>query len=111
MGAKGDRGTDEAAASAGDAVARLASLGSVTSKRMFGGHGIFESGTMFALVDPAGKLYLRADDANRARFEQAGCERHGRMPYWAAPQDVVADGVELCAWGDEALAAARRNAR
>ncbi len=111
MGRKGDRLTGETAAVADGLVARLAPVGNVAAKRMFGGTGVFESGTMFAIVDAAGDLYLRADDVNRPAFEEAGCERHGKMPYWAVPEHVVASDVELCAWGADAAAAARRGAK
>ena len=49
-------------------------FGPVTVRRMFGGHGVFRDGLMFALVvDDA--LYLKADEQNRAMFESCGLPR------------------------------------
>ena len=35
---------------------RIKSLGDITYKKMFGGYGVFESGTMFALVPKDGGI-------------------------------------------------------
>lgn len=53
---------------------------------------------MFALVDPAGECYLRADDGSAAAFEAEGSARHGKMPYWRVPDPVMAGDGELLAW-------------
>ena len=45
---------------------------------MFGGWGISTEGLTIALVADLGsgeKLWLKADDDTRRRFEEAGCER------------------------------------
>ena len=107
MGEKGARLTGEATAVAEGLVDDLASLGEVTTKKMFGGHGVFESGVMFVLVDSAGTACLRADDSTKARFEAVGGEKHGKMPYWSVPANVMADDAQLLDWAREALAVAR----
>ena len=61
MGEKGARQSDQAAETAQGLVDDLLSLGEVTSKKMFGGFGIFESGLMFALVDSEGSAVSRVD--------------------------------------------------
>lgn len=48
-----------------------ASIGPVVPKRMFGGHGLFYDGLMFALVS-GGQCYLKADDVTRPQFEAEG---------------------------------------
>ena len=50
----------------------LAPLGDVTTKRMFGGYGIFLDAKMFALVNKAEELYLKAGDQNRQSFVDRG---------------------------------------
>jgi len=50
MGSKGSKLSAQASQSAGEFVERLLPLGDVSSKKMFGGYGIFEAGTMFALA-------------------------------------------------------------
>ena len=42
----------------------------VSARAMFGGHGIYRDGTMFALV-AEGVLYFKVTDANRPAYEQA----------------------------------------
>ena len=70
---------------------------------MFGGYGVFESGTMFALVTKEGGVYLKSGEANLARFEQAGANKHGRMPYYQIPENVFEDDSQLMEWAQEAI--------
>ena len=44
----------------------LQPLGPVSARRMFGGHGIYLHGTMFALI-AYDQLYFKVDDGNRRR--------------------------------------------
>ncbi len=88
-------------------VTDLAPLGDVTSRKMFGGYGVFESGVMFALVDSGAKPHFRVGDANEAQFVDAGSEKFERMPYWTIPTDVLDDDGSLVEWGAGALAVAR----
>ena len=103
MGEKGARQSGHAAEAAQGLVDDLAPLGEVTSKRMFGGFGIFEDGLMFALVDSEGSAFLRLGASNEDRYR----ERHGRMPYGRVPDEVLADDQQLLTWANEALQAAR----
>ncbi len=82
---------------------RIMPLGEITYKKMFGGYGVFESGTMFALVPKEGGVYLKSGDANLARFEGAGANKHGRMPYYQIPEKVFADDSQLIEWTQEAI--------
>jgi hypothetical protein len=50
MGEKGDRLTDQAYQTSNNIVDTLSGLGEINSKKMFGGYGIFEKKTMFALI-------------------------------------------------------------
>lgn len=107
MGEKGDKKTSAAYAAGEMFVDRVRPLGEVTSKKMFGGVGIFIEGNMFALVNPAGDVFLKVDDSNRGQFEAAGTESHGRMPYYVIPAAVLADDDRLLAWAGESAAIAR----
>jgi len=84
-------------------IGRIKSLGAITKKKMFGGYGIFESGTMFALVPKDGGVYLKSGQANMARFEEAGANKHGRMPYYQIPEAVYIDDFQLLEWTREAI--------
>ena len=107
MGQKGAKLTPEATALADTLVDKLATLEDVSSRKMFGGYGIFESGSMFALVTSDGIAHLKVNDTNRARFEEAGSERFGRMPYYEIPSSVLKNTRSLRNWARESLAAAK----
>ena len=84
---------------------------------MFGGHGIFRGGTMFALIHDE-TLYLRSDAATHADFAAAGMgpfryRRNGKLValgYHQAPPEAVEDSELLGRWADRAFAAALRRA-
>src|ERR1700692_1737017 len=95
---------------------RLAPLGRVTLRRMFGKTGVFCDGLMFAMVTED-TLYFRVDDHNRAAFEEAGAfpplnyEKGGRtidLSFWRAPERLLDEPDEFVTWAQTALAAARR---
>ena len=50
---------------------QLAGLPSLSSRRMFGGIGIYQAATFFAVIDE-GRLYFVTDDASRSYYEAAG---------------------------------------
>lgn len=107
MGEQGARLTGTAVEVGEAIVADLASLGDVRSKKMFGGVGIFGDDVMFVIVDSAGNVFLRVDDGNRDRFEAAGAEKHGRMPYYAVPAAVLNDEAALLEWAGGSLRVAK----
>lgn len=92
----------------------LAGFGSVTIRKMFGGHGVFHDGLMFAL-EADGEIYLKADDASEAAFAESGSQRFtyaskGRsvaMRYWRTPEVALDDPDIMAAWAREAYRAAR----
>jgi DNA transformation protein len=103
VGKKGDSHTPQAAAAAEAFVHAVAPLGDISSRKMFGGHGIFEGGKMFALVDSKGLVYLKAGEANLGRFEAAGAAPHGKMPYYQIPDQILQETDQLLAWAQEAM--------
>ena len=52
-------------------VEQLEPVGAITSKRMFGGVGLYAGDLFFALIDDD-TLYFKVDDSNRGDFERAG---------------------------------------
>ncbi len=100
-----------------DVTFRLAPLGPVAARRMFGGAGVFLDGLMFGLiVDDA--LYLKADGETIPAFEAAGTEPFSYMRagvpatlgYWRVPEEVWDDGEALLRWSGDALGVAKRAA-
>ena len=83
---------------------QLDGVGDITHKAMFGGHGFWERGDMFALVSSDSTLYFKVDDNTRPRYEEAGSEQFMNMPYWSVPADLLEDREEFQAWVEEAIA-------
>jgi DNA transformation protein len=96
----------------------LESLGPVSARRMFGGHGIFLDGLMFALVADD-TLYLKVDDETRGEFLAARLEpfsyaKQGKvyqLSYHAAPEDALENSELMRDWARKAVDAAMRAAR
>lgn len=96
----------------------LGAQGSVTAKRMFGGHGIYRDGLMFALVT-GDVLYFKTDDETRPRFVAAGSQpfsyenkRRGLVAtsYWQAPDDAMESPVLMQPWARLGIEASLRKA-
>lgn len=111
MGSKGTRAKVAGDRAAASFVKTAERLGGVTSKAMFGGHGIFQNDVMFAIVDSEGRLYLRADATTEMAFEAAGSTQHARMPYWEIPRAIAEDEESLREWAQAAAEVATRGRR
>jgi DNA transformation protein len=92
----------------------LSTLGAARARRMFGGHGIYVDELFIAIVVDD-TLYLKADDATRATFEQAGSRpftydtrhaQHVSMNYWTVPEAALESPAELAPWARLAMQAA-----
>ncbi len=93
----------------------LAPLGTVRSRRMFGGHGLYVDDLFIAIVADE-QLYLKADAETEGRFREAGChafvyEAAGRrvaLNYWTVPDAALESAAEMLPWGRLAMGAALR---
>lgn len=93
----------------------LGSGGTVRSRRMFGGHGLYVDGLFVAII-AAGRLYLKVDAQTRPAFEAAGCapfiydaaRKAVAMSYFSAPDDAIESVSLMQPWARLALAAALR---
>ncbi|MBC8374811.1 MAG: TfoX/Sxy family protein [FCB group bacterium] len=93
---------------------QLSIWGGVTSRKMFGGAGLYREGKMFALIadDVA---YLKVDDSNREKYLEAGSspfqpysDKPNTLPYYEIPPDILEDPNELILWAQESLAIQKR---
>lgn len=92
-------------------------LGPVQAKRMFGGHGMFLDGLMFALVIDD-QIYLKADKLTANHFIQLGLERFTYMKkdkrcyinYYQMPDECLDDNDALVSWCGKAYEVAMRAA-
>lgn len=94
----------------------LSPLGDISTRRMFGGAGVYSSGLMFGLVADD-RLYMKVDDQNRTTFERQGLgpflfRGHDGvakpMSYYELPESALEDADELVEWGRSGLEAALR---
>jgi DNA transformation protein len=94
----------------------LAPLGSVRSRRMFGGHGLYVDELFIAILADE-RVFLKVDDASRAAFVAAGCQpftyatkqgETGVLSYFSAPDEAIDSPMLMQPWARLALAAALR---
>lgn len=94
---------------------QMAAFGPVQARRMFGGHGLYRDGLMFALIVDE-QLYFKADAAMAADCERQGLRsfsyvargRTVKVGYFAAPPDVFEAPECMREWAARAHACAQR---
>ena len=93
---------------------QLVDLGPVTSRKMFGGVGLYCDDLFFGII-ARDELYLKVDDRTRGGYERAGMhafkpypKRPTTMKYYGVPLEVLESSVELTRWAQAAVEAARR---
>ncbi len=100
------------------AAERMAGLGRITARRMFGGHGLYCDGLFLAIII-GDKLYLKADTQTQPVYEERGLARFTysargktvQLMYYEAPADVFDEPAAMQHWGRLALQAALRARR
>ena len=89
-------------------------LGPVTTRKMFGGLGIYSDGTIFAILMSDGTLKLKGAGHMAERFDAEQWERWSytrsgdvtsSMPYWTMPETLLDDPEAACEWARRALTA------
>ena len=93
----------------------MAGWAAVTARKMFGGHGLYREGLMFALIADD-QLYFKTDAGNEPQFEQVGSHpfvyisqtRTVQMSYWSAPDASLESADEMNGWCQSAYGAALR---
>ena len=92
----------------------LAPLGSVRTRRMFGGHGFYIDDVFVALI-AFEQFFVKTDAGTRPRFEAAGCqpfvfESAGKPPtvtsYFTVPAEAMESPALMLPWARLALQAA-----
>ena len=94
---------------------QLQALGGVSSRRMFGGAGLYCDELFFGLISDD-TLYLRVDDSNRGDFTTRGAgpfrpyadRPELSMSYFETPADVLDDARQLAEWARRSIAVAQR---
>ncbi len=91
-------------------------FGAITSRKMFGGHGIYHDGLMFGLVADD-ELYLKVDKNSVTFFEERSLEafeyiknnKAMKMSYHKAPEEIYDERDVAKEWADRAYEAALRS--
>jgi DNA transformation protein len=87
----------------------------VTSRRMFGGVGLYYEDLFFALI-AADVVFFKVDDSNRDDYVARGCKAFQprmrdqtvySMSYFAVPSEVLEDAEDLALWARKSVAVAR----
>ena len=86
-------------------------LDDVGVKHMFGGHGFYLEGRIFAFTGPNDELLFKADDTTSKKYKEMGStqfvyEGHTSrgpvaMPYWTLPEEIMEDSIAVADWARE----------
>ncbi len=96
----------------------MRAFGPVEARAMFGGHGIYHRGTMFALI-AQDALYIKTDEANRPEFEALGLGpfvyqgKDGEpmtLSYCSVPEEALESPAVMAEWARSGYACAMRAA-
>ena len=97
---------------------QLSRLPRVTSRRMFGGIGLYSDGVFFGIIDND-TVFFKVDESTREPYVSRGCEPFRpyedrplvSMSYFQVPADVLEDADELVPWARAAVRAAAASAK
>ncbi len=92
---------------------QLAGLGSVSSRRMFGGVGLYSGALFFGLIDDD-TLFFKTGTSNFAEYAARNMPRFmppanrplGPMGYHQVPADIIEDDEALVTWARKSVAVA-----
>lgn len=89
-------------------------VGPITTRKMFGGLGIYSEGTIFAVLMSDGQIRLKgvgpmvdtfdAEGWKRWTYTREGSDKVTAMPYWSLPDAMLDDPDEAGTWARRALA-------
>jgi DNA transformation protein and related proteins len=94
-------------------VEQLAALPALSTRRMFGGIGLYSDALFFALIDDD-VLFFKVDDANREDYVSRGMKAFMPFPgqpslgYFQVPPDVIEEAEELARWARRSVEVAQR---
>ena len=95
-------------------VDQLEFAGTIRSKRMFGGVGLYIDEVFCGIIGPqSGQLYLKVDDSNRADYLRENMQPFqtpkGTMSYYTVPAHILENPQDLKAWALKARVIAVRS--
>jgi DNA transformation protein and related proteins len=92
---------------------QMSGLGTLTSRRMFGGVGLYSGELFFGLIDDD-TLFFKTDATNNAQYVARHMPRFmppanrpmGPMGYHQVPADIIEDAEALVSWARQSVAVA-----
>jgi DNA transformation protein len=100
----------------GRAPDRLSELGDISSRPMFGGHGLYRRDVIFGILF-RGRLYLKVDEESKGQYVARGTgpfrpnERQTLKSYYEVPPVIIDDPEALLAWARGAIRAGQASRR
>jgi len=94
----------------------FSAFGPISTRRMFGGHGVYHDGIMIGLIADD-MLYLKVDEQSAAEFVASDLpqfkypkgDKLVGMSYYQAPAEALEDPDEMRHWAQLAFDAALRS--
>jgi DNA transformation protein len=90
---------------------QLDGLKGLSSRRMFGGVGLYAGEIFFGVIDND-TLFFKVDDELRKRYTERGMSPFAPIPgkpamlgYYQVPADVLEDADVLCRWAADSVTA------
>jgi DNA transformation protein len=89
---------------------QLSPLGKITSRPMFGGHGLYWREMIFGILF-RDRLYFKVDEQSKGEYLAKGMgpfrpnERQTLKSYYEVPPDVLDEPEALLSWAREAIRA------
>jgi DNA transformation protein len=86
---------------------QLADIASLTCRSMFGGYGLYRSGTFFGIIHK-GRLYFKVTPKTVGGYREQGMQsfrpnsKQTLKSFYEVPADVVEDAEQLTTWASEA---------
>jgi DNA transformation protein len=94
-------------------IEQLAALPALSTRRMFGGLGLYSGDWFFGLIDDD-VLFFKVDDANREDYVSRGMKAfmpfpgQASMGYFQVPVDVIEEAEDLTRWARRSVEVAQR---
>jgi len=96
----------------------LGHIKGITSRKMFGGYGLYLDGAIFSIITDVDELRFKVDDSNREQYEAIGSTPfiyHGHknrkptiMNYYLIPKEIMEDRDTLHEWVEQSAALSRK---
>jgi DNA transformation protein len=103
MGERGAKNTAAAEIIVKSLLDDLQEIDGLSSKKMFGGFGLFHADKMFGIVDSQGTPFLKINKELQSDFEDRGGHQHSRMPYYSIPEDILHKKENLLEWARRSI--------